>query len=78
MVMFMENEKKITWLFIDDNFDFYQPKILAFTSEEKAMKYLRNFVTEDLNQKFDEEDEDNMSHDYGNGVAYVTSVEVED
>lgn len=67
---------KEIWLVVDDGYDFYQPKIVAFTTQEKAMQYLKNVVVNTLGDEFSDEDEDNMAHDYGNGKIYVTSADI--
>ena len=70
--------RDLVWLVVFDDYDMYQPKISGFKTQERAIKYFKKTVEDNLEEGVTEDDLDLMAHEYGNGVVYITEVEVEE
>lgn len=74
----MEKEREPIWLVVFDDYSMYQPEISGFKTQEQAVKYFKKIVEDNLGEEITEDDLDLMAHEYGNGVVYITEVEVEE
>ena len=74
----MKKERESIWLVIFNDYAMYQPEILGFKTQEQAIKYFKKIVEDNLREEVTEDDLDLMAHEYGNGVVYITEVEVEE